>query len=295
MLQHEVITSDGELSPLGSKKPSKRRRVLNVIGEVLLLLAFTLVLSISGQITYDYARYSTFFVNGMSMYPTLNKNVTFVEENGTSHDGGASDSLGANYLWGDFNGRFNGHSSLTLSGTFYCDYGMMDAKPGFITSLKRFDIIVTYFYSGDTDLKIKRLMALPGESWKFDKEGNFYVGKDPSSLALVEQPFLDEIEKEHPGWKASTYTGTSNMSGTLGEDEYFVCGDNRLSKKKDGSGTVHSYDSRSVGPIKSYCLQGRAIAVIGSYPYNSSKTNESKFNQLLHTHFRMPWDLYSLI
>jgi signal peptidase I len=284
MLQHEVITSDGELSPLGSKKPSKRRRVLNVIGEVLLLLAFTLVLSISGQITYDYARYSTFFVNGMSMYPTLNKNVTFVEENGTSHDGGASDSLGANYLWGDFNGRFNGHSSLTLSGTFYCDYGMMDAKPGFITSLKRFDIIVTYFYSGDTDLKIKRLMALPGESWKFDKEGNFYVGKDPSSLALVEQPFLDEIEKEHPGWKASTYTGTSNMSGTLGEDEYFVCGDNRL---KGASG-----DSRSAtpGPIKRSLLQGKAITLTGICADHVANGLSTDYHPLWNS-YKMPWQL----
>jgi hypothetical protein len=85
------------------------------------------------------------------------------------------------------------------------------------------------------------------------------------------------------------------LSGVLGEDEYFVCGDNRLSKNSDGTGTAHSYDSRSVGPIKGYCLQGRAVAIIGSYPYNPGKSSESKFNQLLHTHFRMPWDLNSLI
>jgi hypothetical protein len=66
----------GELSPLGARKAVKTKRVFGIIGESLLLgVLFTLVLSVSGQITYDYTRYSTFFVNGMSMYPTLNQDV----------------------------------------------------------------------------------------------------------------------------------------------------------------------------------------------------------------------------
>jgi signal peptidase I len=270
--EQDVISAGGELSAPGSKKPSPVKKVFGVIGEILLLTLFTVVLSISGQITYDYTRYGTFFVNGMSMYPTLNKNVSFTSTSGVSQNGNGT--MGPVYSWGDF----------IQSGTYYCDYGMMDSKSGFLDSLKRFDIVVTYYSDNDTDLKIKRLMALPGESWKFDQSGNFYVGTDPQNLTLVEQHFLDEIDAQYPGgWKALTYlSGSKYMSGTLGSDEYFVCGDNRLKSA--------SQDSRLKGPIKRGWIQGQALVVTATCSCPVVNGKPTDYHPIWNS-YKMPWAL----
>jgi signal peptidase I len=297
MLRHDVIATDDEL-PMPGKKKRRKHPVFLTFLRGFFLLFFVAVISISAQVTYDYTRYQSFYVNGESMYPALNKNVSKVVT-GTSTP--IEDSRPV-YDWGEFNDS---------SATYFVDYGLMDDKEGFKERLHRFDIVVTYYNSDmvydeasgsykvptdsqgvpTVDEKIKRLMALPGEKFAFDANGDFYVND-----TLVPQTFLDEIDQEVPGWKKATVSSPSyKLSGTLGEDEYFVCGDNRLAKNSDGTGQAHSYDSRSVGPIEGYCLQGRAVAIIGSYPYNPNRSNESKFNQLIHTRFRMPWDLYSLI
>jgi signal peptidase I len=300
MLSHDSIVTEDEL-PAPGKRKKRKHPVFGTLVRGFFLLFFVAVISISAQVTYDYTRYQSFYVNGESMYPTLNKNVTYSVD-GKIYEGTEDNPV---YDWGEFN----------VSGaTYSVDYGLMDDKDGFRGRLNRFDIVVTYYNSDmsydeasgtykvptdsegvpTVDEKIKRLMAFPGEKVRFDENGDFYVNGD-----IQNQSFLDAAEAEVPGWKKASYSSSLPYANgkeiTLGEDEYFVCGDNRLSKKKNGQSSVHSYDSRSVGPIKSYCLQGRAVAVIGSYPYNPNKTNESKFNQLLHTHFRMPWDLYSLI
>jgi signal peptidase I len=293
MLSHDTIATDDEL-PRPGKKKHRKHSFLGACLRIFFILFFIVVISISSQVTYDYTRYQSFYVNGESMYPTLNKDVTYTL-NGETHYGSESNPV---YDWGEFN----------ISGaTYQVDYGLMDDKPGFIDRLNYFDIVVTYYNSDMTydeasgsyqvregaDEKIKRLMAKPGDSYRFDSEGNFYRND-----VLVEQTFLAEAEAEVPGWIKATYNATLPfLEGTLGADEYYVCGDNRLSTKKSGTFNIHSLDSRSagVGPIKEHCLQGRAVAIIGSYPYKAGQSSESKFNQLIRTHFRMPWDLKSLI
>lgn len=103
---------------------------------------------------------------------------------------------------------------------------------------ERFDIIVFPFKFKEKTYYIKRIIGLPGETVQIDQQGNIYIdgeilnenyGKEviqPNSIGLASQPI------------------------TLGDDEYFVLGDNRN----------NSVDSRAseVGNIKRDDIIGRA-------------------------------------
>ena len=78
---------------------------------------------------------------------------------------------------------------------------------------QRFDIIVfPYQYKEDT-YYIKRIIGLPGETVQIDANGTIYIdGKE------LDESYGREVIKD-PGIAAEPIT--------LGEDEYFVLGDNR--------------------------------------------------------------------
>lgn len=100
---------------------------------------------------------------------------------------------------------------------------------------KRFDIIVfPNRYSGK--LYIKRIIGLPGETVQIDHEGNIYINGE-----ILKEGYGKEIIKD-PGLAANPIV--------LGEDEYFVLGDNRN----------NSVDSRreSVGVVYRDEIVGRA-------------------------------------
>lgn len=109
---------------------------------------------------------------------------------------------------------------------------------------KRFDIIVfPYQYEAKTNY-IKRIIGLPGETVWIDSEGNIYIN--------------GEILKETYGMDVIADPGLASSPITLGDDEYFVMGDNRN----------HSSDSRfaDVGLIKREKIIGRAWVRI--FPFN---------------------------
>ncbi|MBD5445439.1 MAG: signal peptidase I [Lachnospiraceae bacterium] len=103
-------------------------------------------------------------------------------------------------------------------------------------SPERFDIIVfPYQYKEDT-YYIKRIIGLPGETVYIDDGGSIYIDD-----VLLDESYGKEIIKD---------SGRAYTPITLGDDEYFVMGDNRN----------NSSDSRdpSVGNIKRDDIIGRA-------------------------------------
>ena len=116
---------------------------------------------------------------------------------------------------------------------------------------QRFDIIVFPFQFEEDTYYIKRIISMPGEKVRIDWDGTVYIDgealEEGYGLEVIQDPgrAVDEIE--------------------LGEDEYFVLGDNRN----------NSTDSRAelVGNIHKDDIIGRAWVRI--YPFE-------KFGKLKH-------------
>ena len=101
---------------------------------------------------------------------------------------------------------------------------------------ERFDIVVFPFRYAEKTYYIKRIIGLPGETVFIDEEGTIYID--------------GEVLDEHFGKEVIQDPGRAYETITLGEDEYFVLGDNRNA----------SADSRdpSVGVISGKDIVGRA-------------------------------------
>jgi len=116
---------------------------------------------------------------------------------------------------------------------------------------KRFDIIVFPFQYEEETYYIKRIIGMPGETVRIDYDGNIYID--------------GEILSESYGLEVIQEPGRAVEEITLGEDEYFVLGDNRN----------NSTDSRAdlVGNIHKNDIIGRAWVRI--YPFE-------RFGKLRH-------------
>ncbi|MGN0412554.1 MAG: signal peptidase I [Lachnospiraceae bacterium] len=116
---------------------------------------------------------------------------------------------------------------------------------------KRFDIVVFPFQYEEDTYYIKRIIGLPGEIVQIDTDGVIYIN--------------GEVLHESYGLEVIKDPGRAIEPITLGEDEYFVMGDNRN----------NSTDSRTelVGNVKRSELIGKAWVRI--YPFG-------KFGKLRH-------------
>ncbi len=110
---------------------------------------------------------------------------------------------------------------------------------------ERFDIVIFPYPSDPEECFIKRIIGLPGETIQIDEFGNIWIDGD-----ILEENYGAEVI-----WDA----GVASEPITLGDDEYFVMGDNRN----------HSMDSRdpSVGNIKRDDFIGKAFIRI--YPFET--------------------------
>lgn len=102
---------------------------------------------------------------------------------------------------------------------------------------ERFDIIVFPFQYDKETYYIKRIIGMPGETVQIDADGNIYID--------------GEVLEENYGREVIQNPGRAIEPVVLGDDEYFVMGDNRN----------NSSDSRdlAVGNIHKNDIIGRAF------------------------------------
>ena len=110
---------------------------------------------------------------------------------------------------------------------------------------QRFDIIVFPFQYDENVYYIKRIIGLPGETVQIGTDGTIYID--------------GQVLEEGYGKEVMLSPGRAGEPITLGEDEYFVLGDNRN----------NSEDSRyaSIGNVKKEDIAGKVW--FQTYPRNS--------------------------
>lgn len=111
--------------------------------------------------------------------------------------------------------------------------------------LKRGDVIVFRYPKDPKQYFIKRVIGLPKEKIKI-MEGRVYIFNKQNPDGFISDEFyLKEGEKT-----------TGDLIQELGENEYFVMGDNRS----------YSHDSRSWGPLDKKFVIGKVL--LRAWPFN---------------------------
>ncbi len=275
-----------ELNP--KKKKKKKHAWWDNLLLALAIAASTALVATAIHLGYLRIAYGyTFFVDGASMYPTLNGDGFSKRSDGTYTP----------ITWKSGNQKVGD----------LVDYGWSKLNIDLKKDLKRFDIITTY-YSSDLNkesdgtykprdnafLKIKRLIAFPGETVQLtpDKDGDKFltpwgtltitsvtgeVSVYPSYYSFDDYPDVDGKTYE------SMLSDENQTYGPkkLADNEYFVLGDNRASNFSGDSrhSTNHVYD---------YCIMGKACVVTSLQELKKNGNNYDTSFRI--DKLRMFWD-----
>lgn len=131
------------------------------------------------------------------------------------------------------------------------DMGIMNIISRKMFGVDRYDVVVVYNDKVKEDW-VKRVIGLPGDSI-YAKDDVVYVNGKP-----IDEPYLDTDYANKIRARGDKFTEDFDEV-ILGEDEYFLMGDNR----------VNSTDSRMVGPFKGENIVGKDVYVF--FPFNRMK------------------------
>lgn len=334
--ENTLIDTTGELT--GDTRPERNKkkkplwkRIVSISVKVLISAVFVVSIGLSAFLIYVRVTFpDPCFVNGMSMYPTLN--------------GDGYDSA---------NRPLTYHSRSQGAGCSV-DYGFTDNSSEAIAKLQRFDIAVSYWPSDSInpldfntqldknllpgkDPKIKRVIGLPGEWVKLEKiaddsrtdphspTGKLYVkANEEDEWTYVPQPLtrddydnpirkqgidikiagnrypaMGTVRKGKPGNEYVWHLGKKGMPGNDGfdADEYLLMGDNRAGPEN----SLYSEDSRSItlsgeefsdydGAVPSYFITGKLIKIIGRCKIGKSTGSNPAGCSLQYETIKMPWN-----
>lgn len=216
-------------------------------------LVIAISLAVSGIFLFQHFNYTPFWVSGQSMYPTLNSE--------------------AKYADGSLIGEKR--SKNFEDGETGVSYGFMEKSEKAKSKIKRFDIIVFEANAQLEQYNIKRVIALPGETFFIKNtgagkgdNGDLYIKNANGEFEYIDQPISTELV--HNG----QYYPANEEPTTLGSDEYFVMGDNRLAD--------NSYDSRRSGPVKKETILGVAKGLNGYATLGHDKNGDYTVVKVKH-------------
>ena len=212
-------------------KNKKLKNALSITGYFLLVLA----LCVSASIVFHNTYYDSVYVSGGSMSPTL---------------------TGSSMVPSSYGIDIEEDGSIV-------DFGIVDSHKAAINNVKRFSIVSTYFpddYSDSGELikdstqKIKRVIALPGETFKIEAS-KLYV-KHGEEFEYIPYTFtIDPAVEDHSSFKDINEV-------TLREDEYWLLGDHRSNSRDCNSFYRDSGDFHKATIKKSYLI-GVLVAIEG--------------------------------
>ena len=276
MKQKRDYVAQGEIT--SAPEPAKKKtRWLSIVFESLAVVAILLVMAVSANVIYMSAAFNMpFFVNGMSMYPTLNA------------DGYNADGSPLNWSSGS-----NAPGDVV-------DYGYAKSgdKGNWRADLHRYDIVVVYYPDDyvrddkghyvlddngnkqllpDKSAKIKRVIGLPGETIKLSyiDVDNRVWGKTTLFPGTEKEEVLTPLytEADYPpiGQRQYNYQHLRDLgeyTWNLASNEYVVLGDNRAWSTDcfNGSRSFAVEADMIVG--KAYLLIGKRKLGANSLPVN---------------------------
>lgn len=119
---------------------------------------------------------------------------------------------------------------------------------------ERGDVVIFRYPLDPGTFFIKRVVGLPGETIKGDGSSISIVSRDGLREDILTEPYLMSAPQRKEAFRV-----------TLGDDEYFVLGDNRNA----------SSDSRAWGPLDGTFIVGRAFARL--FPIHEAELFPGKF------------------
>lgn len=139
----------------------------------------------------------------------------------------------------------------SMSDTLHNSELVFVTKPEYLLGEPSRQDVIICRYPNRTQYFVKRLIALPGDTIEIVYNRNTRVNTVYVNGEAVEEPFLTK-ERNNDNNAMAPYT--------LGENEYFVMGDNR----------DNSNDSRFVGPISRNQIIGHVRFVF--FPFDSARS-----------------------
>ena len=151
-------------------------------------------------------------------------------------------------------------SGASMDPNFHnADYLIIDELSYRLREPERQEVIV-FKYPNNPSLKyIKRVIGLPGEKVEI-VNGQVFITSGNKTFQL-EEPYLSEETKQ-------TWINNNNFSVELGQNEYFVMGDNRN----------FSSESRIWGPVPRKNIVGKVFIKLSSFDLLSSILNNFNIN-----------------
>jgi signal peptidase I len=148
-------------------------------------------------------------------------------------------------------------SGASMENTFHTgEYLIIDQLSYYFESPKRGDVIVFRYPKDPSKFFIKRVIALPNDS--INIEGNVVtVTYKDGTTEILDEPYIKSMAEN------------TSLTQTLGENEYFVMGDNRDA----------SSDSRVWGVLDKEKIIGRAFLRLFPFTQVSFLPGEYSFTQ----------------